>query len=609
MHLHRMRLEHFGAYRDTGWLNFSRGINLIVGQNNSGKSSLIKSLANSLPEKPHVSIEAWRREDLARPKQHIEISVSGQEIRRALLLRGGSLFWPLAVALRDVSDQAIDQAIFEGQQYVLAYTRSPGAYTRVDGRPLHGAYQGAGAAHIELIADTPRIRAGGHGMGERDTLIDIVPNLWNNVFTFDAERIGIGECGQQDTDRLTPRADNLPAFLHIMRGRRPLLFDRLVGHVRTVLPTVYSITTTPIGQSNTRILVWPTENMAEEAFSFPLAESGTGVGQVIAILAAAMTSDPTIFIIDEINSYLHPTAVKAMLRLLQTSYGHHQYIISTHSPEVISGGGTGAVLLVKREGMESVVQPVDMDDVGHLREMADNLGISVSDVFAADHVLWVEGRTEELCFSLLRDHFDLELPANTVISPVVATGDFFAQKRDIDLVFRVYQKLSQVSLPLVRSVAFSFDREGLTNNDIEDTHRRAKGRVGFLPRRHLECYFVVASAIAAFVNKSDTERAQPIANAQVESALIAKAGDAKYLAAADWSGDLADDKWLTNVDAANLIADTIAELTERRVQFVKGEESAQLLAFIIRENSTPIIGLIEYLQGIGKLLKEENLIL
>ena len=96
MFLKRMRLQHSGAFRDTGWLEFSSGVNLIVGQNNSGKSSLIKSFERALRDTPHVSLDAYRTEDLKRPFQELELVVTGQEVRRALLRRGGNLFWPLA---------------------------------------------------------------------------------------------------------------------------------------------------------------------------------------------------------------------------------------------------------------------------------------------------------------------------------------------------------------------------------------------------------------------------------------------------------------------------------------------------------------------------------
>jgi hypothetical protein len=252
--------------------------------------------------------------------------------------------------------------------------------------------------------------------------------------------------------------------------------------------------------------------------------------------------------------------------------------------------------------MESTIKAVDMTDINHLREMADLIGISVSDVFAADHVLWVEGKTEEICFSLIRHKFKIPFPQNTVISSVVSTGDFFSHKRDIELVFQIYERLSKVSLPLVRSVAFNFDRENLTTAEMTDVRRRAKGQVAFLPRRHLECYLVVPSAIAAFANETDLGSEDRHSVEAVEDLLQAKGGQRKYLAQDQWNGDLTDPNWLSEVDAANLISDVLAELTNNRVKFSKVEHSAKLLDHIAKSDAAHITGLIRYLGELASLL-------
>ena len=80
-----------------------------------------------------------------------------------------------------------------------------------------------------------------------------------------------------------------------------------------------------------------------------------------------MTIDNAIVIIDEINSFLHPAAVKALLRILQTQYTQYQYIISTHAPEVISFSNPKTIYLVKRVGYESSIEQLNLVEVGKFR--------------------------------------------------------------------------------------------------------------------------------------------------------------------------------------------------------------------------------------------------
>jgi predicted ATPase len=609
MFLERMRLRNFGAFRDTEWLSFSKGVNLIAGQNNTGKSSLIKSLDRHLRDMRHVSLDSYRPEDLIPPIQDLELVVSGHEVRRALFQRNSSVYWPLNYTPTDVSPEAIERDILGQHEYRMRFIRGPnGSNSRADEGPTHSGFPGPATHFIELIPQPATVRAGSYGGGQNDNVLDIMQLFLDQIFIFDAERIGIGQCAQNETPRMNSRATDLPAYLHLMRGRKPKLFDRFVEHVREVIPTVYSVTTTSVNQSETRILVWPTEHMDNEQFCFPLNDSGTGVGQVMAILAAAMTSDPTIFIIDEINSYLHPAAVKSLLRILQNNYDFHQYIITTHSPEVISGGNASTVYLVKRTGMDSTVSPVNMEDIAHLREMSDQIGISVSDIFAADNVLWVEGRTEELCFSAMRSIFDIDFPSNTIVSSVVSTGDFFShKKRDTSLIFQIYDHLSRVTLPIVKSVTFSFDREDFTDSDMEDVSRRAKGRVAFLPRRHIECYLLCPTAISAFLNEFDVNRPSDYSPQDIADMVGKIGGDKKYHASGYWSGAIGDEKWLEEVDAANIIYDVVSELTDKRVRFNKTDNSAWLLKHIANNKSESIIGLLKYLRELASLVRSPSL--
>lgn len=343
--------------------------------------------------------------------------------------------------------------------------------------------------------------------------------------------------------------------------------------------------------------------MDQSEHGFSLNESGTGIAQVLAILTAVMTRQHSVIVIDEINSFLHPAAVKALLRILRTEFQTHQYILSTHSAEVISSSNPASLTVVKRSGFNSTCRDVSSDDVEELRDLSDLLGISIGDIFAADRVLWVEGRTEELCLPFLMNHWGLEMPRGLVISPVVATGDF-AGRRDFELVLSIYTRLSQVTLPLVRSVTFSFDAEDLSEAERNDLNKRAKGRVLFLPRRHLECYVVDPSAIANFCNARDSE-GRTVEPKQVESELLQRAGLSKYRARTHWSGSLTDAKWLAEVDAANLIGDTVATLTESRVTFKKTSDSLEFLEFVAKHNPESLAELKNYLIKLLELVVSE----
>ena len=308
-----------------------------------------------------------------------------------------------------------------------------------------------------------------------------------------------------------------------------------------------------------------------------------------------MTVDNAILIIDEINSFLHPAAVKALLRILQTDYAQHQYIISTHAPEVIGFSNPSTVHLIKRDDYESSVTRLDLAEVDAFRLVAENLGVSMADVFAADRIIWVEGPTEELCFLLIYQQVvGQPMPRGTIFTSVMATGDFLAKRRDKALIYQIYKRLSQVAVPLVVSIAFSFDSESLSDADKDNMIRDSCGAMHFLPRRLIECYLINPDAIAAFVSVRDIEQAT-ITTSTVSVKLIELAGADKFKIP-EWSGDLAEPAWLAKVDAANLLSDTCASLSDCRVTFNKKGDTLALLKLVQANNAAQLQELADYVR-------------
>ena len=62
-----------------------------------------------------------------------------------------------------------------------------------------------------------------------------------------------------------------------------------------------------------------------EDLTVPLSEAGTGVGQVLSILTVVLEADhPTLILLDEPQSFLHPGAIRKLIEILKR-YPRHQY--------------------------------------------------------------------------------------------------------------------------------------------------------------------------------------------------------------------------------------------------------------------------------------------
>jgi hypothetical protein len=69
--------------------------------------------------------------------------------------------------------------------------------------------------------------------------------------------------------------------------------------------------------------------------------------------------------------------------------------------------------------------------------------VSLSDVFGADSILWVEGPTEEQCFPLILSKVAPKLLTGTKIVSIKNTGDLLRKKVHFaDVMFDLYKRIS-----------------------------------------------------------------------------------------------------------------------------------------------------------------------
>jgi energy-coupling factor transporter ATP-binding protein EcfA2 len=600
MRLRKVRVEGFQSFADSGEIELSDGFNLIIGQNNSGKSALLRAMLPSLPDDRHRTPARWEDFKLAQPKVSFTIEASGIEIHDWSLRSGNAQFFPVNEG--EYSDViTLMREIFQSGNVVVNVSRTPSSSFLAE-YPSHNRfqyYQGNRRLCAMLIPSNGELTIKQDAGNANDTLPNLFLEAWNNdMFYFMAERMTIGQAVSGHAKRLTPNASNLPNVLHTLNSERGNVFKKLIGHMCEIFPTVgnLSVRSRP-DNNNFEISVWPTDAMERVELSFPLNSSGTGVAQVIAILTAIMTVENAVIIIDEVNSFLHPAAVKALLRILQTEYSQHQYVISTHAPEVIGFSNPKTIHLVKRDGYESSVQRLDLTEVSEFREVAEHLGVSMADVFAADRVIWVEGPTEEICFPYLYQEFSgTLLPRGTIVTSVAATGDF-NRKRDREIVYEVYRRLSSAAATLVVSTAFSFDTEELSDDEKAGMAKESGGDLSFLPRRHIECYLINPTAIANMIVAKDPSSFGVVSAETVAAKLTELASGEKFLIS-EWGGNFEASDWLAKVNAAKLIERATAELSEQRATFNKKEDSLALLKDILTRDRERLRPLYDYIEGL-----------
>jgi AAA domain len=80
MRLVSARVEGFQSFSDSGEVAFSEGINLLIGQNNAGKSAFLRALLPTLADDRHRTSDRWQEHRLPSPKVSFVIEASGAEV-------------------------------------------------------------------------------------------------------------------------------------------------------------------------------------------------------------------------------------------------------------------------------------------------------------------------------------------------------------------------------------------------------------------------------------------------------------------------------------------------------------------------------------------------
>jgi hypothetical protein len=199
------------------------------------------------------------------------------------------------------------------------------------------------------------------------------------------------------------------------------------------------------------------------------------------------------------------------------------------------------------------------------------VGARLSDVFAADRVLWVEGKTEALCFprivtKLLKRHL-----ARTAIVEVVETGNF--ESKDAPRVAEIYRRLASAAQLVPPAIGFVFDREYRSEQKRSELNTACQGLAVFLPRYCYENYLLHAGAIAAVLGRPE---------ADVERWLADHAADDQFFRGAEVLGyDTRPRRIIRDARGSLILEELFWELSGQTVEYQKVKHGPQLTDWLI----------------------------
>jgi hypothetical protein len=355
MYITKFQVSNFKSYLDSGEIELKPGFNIITGQNSVGKTALLEAMGLQFMGSPHRSLRTVPTPGIV-PNQESIVRVTFSLAREELIHfgQGQILLLPEPPQGFAVPGQgaygndpgALLRWLSQERDFLLAlnFKKVGGSEIWSADGPALGKYpisppdaRGSVRMLQVVIQDNQFRHAGGQeGSPNQYLTTQLTGALRTHIYRFLAERFNIGRCAFGNNSVLAPDARNLPEAVNTL-NEDPRRLLTLNGLVNEVLPQVRQISVRPMGGNQVQIVVWPHDPATERAdLAIPLDECGSGVGQVLAVLYVVMTSHhPQVILIDEPQSFLHPGAIRKLIEVLKR-YPQHQYILTTHSPTVIT---------------------------------------------------------------------------------------------------------------------------------------------------------------------------------------------------------------------------------------------------------------------------------
>jgi predicted ATP-dependent endonuclease of OLD family len=635
MYLSKIRVKNYKSFRDSGDIEFKPGINLIVGQNNSGKTALLEILETNFINKPHKNKQYMlsHYEEVTNRYSEAEFTIvispdDLQNMRENLEFSTVRLKAPkispsdsLQELVNDFNDSfingmSINFTIVSRNNETILQNLKYSFY-----ESLSHINQRVSDIYLALSEKNKYVFLSNPAQSKEVFGTTISKDIREKNYRFFAERVNLGRCDSGFERNLNSNCQNLAEVLQNTQNHNSWLYEKLIEFVSQVYPSIKwisSIRQEDYDEGNNlkhiqEIYVWTIERQSErEDLAVSLSECGTGVGQVLAILYVIITSkEPRTIIIDEPNSFLHPSAAQKLIQILnKKEFSHHQYFISTHSPEIVTASKPSTITMLNYEDGETKVEQIDLSNNDGIKKVFKDLGIEPATFAFANHILWVEGPTEEKAFSLILKDANIH---NVVIKPTVPSEFRQNRKRfeNVRHIFELHKTVSGTDSVISPKMTILLDKEIEKESENNDLIREfGENEFNFIPRAMFENYLIATEAIEYILNftqetqnytESDIEFEKPAFEISLENInkwIAEKKISKDFLPAKLKSQEpITDFEWLVNVDGAKLLDNLFKDFLGKPFGYerYKVEYGAKLTQWLLENKPEQLSELKEFL--------------
>jgi predicted ATPase len=162
-------------------------------------------------------------------------------------------------------------------------------------------------------------------------------------------------------DVLREDGSNLPSVWGRLQKVHPELLDRLTSYLTAIVPEIKRVRRAPLGPKETLRFY---QSVGGRDVMFPASSMSDGTLRALGALIASRQNNgsaPSIVVIEEPETALHPGAVAALMDALHESSATTQILVTSHSPDVLDHVDLDADALLVTEARDGATVIAEVD--------------------------------------------------------------------------------------------------------------------------------------------------------------------------------------------------------------------------------------------------------
>lgn len=144
----------------------------------------------------------------------------------------------------------------------------------------------------------------------------------------------------------------------------------------------------------------------------PLALSGSGHQELIALEYRLLTETKCFFGIEEPDLHFHPELVRGFLVFLKNICRDTQVFIATHSTAFVDATDLESVWIARKQNQETSFQTIRESE--DLKILLYELGYKPSDLFFPNGIIFVEGTSDRMAYSIWSKTLKFDFPRKAI---------------------------------------------------------------------------------------------------------------------------------------------------------------------------------------------------